>query len=409
MGDIHQLRHLADVMEQLRQMPERMLSEEICIGEARGRVLGHDHYAPEDLPHFSRATLEGYAVSALDLITTGGERACLSVKGEVRLGEASRLPLASRTTMKVSVGGMLPPGADAVIPTEQVLVGEGTIEVLTAVVPGEHVIPIGSDLRAGAMVLPKGHLLRPQDIGILAALGFDRIYVFRKPKVAILSMGDEVVEITEDLRPGKVRDLNTYTLSALVDCNNGIPVPKGIIPDDRVRLRSALEEALTSADLVLVSGISSCKTREWFMDLLAGWGQLLCSGIAVIPGQSTFVARVGQKMVFGLPGYPVSAMIMFELLVKPYLDWILNRRQVRSFPLKARITCDIASDAEYDEYFRVRVMARDGEYWAAPIPGESALISTLVQADGLVCISHNKDGLKAGDVVEVTGISGGYF
>lgn len=409
MGEHDQLCHLAEVIEKLRQTPERMLSEEICIGEARGRVLGHDHYAPEDLPHFSRSTVDGYAVSALDLITADGERMRLTVKGELRVGEAARLPLASGTAVKVVAGGMIPSGADTVIPVEQVVVRGDTIEVMTAVVPGERIIPSGSDLRAGAMVLPKGHSLRPQDIGILAALGFDRIYVFRKPKVAILSMGDEVVEITEALQPGKVRDLNTYTLSALVDCNNGIPVPKGIIPDDAVRLRLALEEALAAADLVLVSGISSCKTRNGFMNVLAGWGQMLCTGVAVIPGQSTFVARVGQKMIFGLPGYPVSAMVMFELLVKPYLDWILNRYQVRTFPVKARITCDITSDAEYDEYFRVRLTEREGAYWATPIPGESALISTLVQADGLACISHSKDRLKAGDVVEVTGISGGCF
>lgn len=407
MGD--QLSRLADVMEKLRQMPERMLSEEICIEEARGRVLGHDHYAPEDLPHFSRSTVEGYAFSALELIRKGGERARLSVTGEVRLGEATRLPLTPQTAVKVAAGGMLPPGADAVVPIDQVVREGDTLEVLTSVVPGEHIIPAGSDLRAGAMVLPKGHLLRPQDIGILAALGFDRIYVFRKPKVAILSMGDEIVQITEDLQPGKVRDLNTYMLSALVNCNNGIPVPQGIISDDRKRLRAALEEAMTVADLVLLSGISSCKTRNGVLNMIEGWGQVLCTGLAVIPGQSTFVARVGHKMIFGLPGYPVSAMIMFELLVKPYLDWILNRRQVRTFPIKARIACEIASNPQYDEYFRVRVTLRDGEYWATPIPGESALISTLVQADGLVCISHAKDGLQVGDGVEVTGISGGCF
>lgn len=408
MRDSHQLSRLEEVIKLIRQLPERKLSQEIEIGEALGRIVGHDLYAPEDLPHFSRSMIDGYAISVLDAVgLADGKPATFSITSEIRAGEIARTPLTPRSAVRVVVGGMLPPGADAVVMHEQIEVKGNQIEVYPPVSAGQNMIPVASDLRAGSLVLPKGHLLRPQDVGILAALGFDRLYAVRKPKVGILSTGDELVEITEDLKPGRVRDLNTYTLSSLVQCNYGIPVAGGIIPDDRFKIQEALERSLAENDLVMVSGASSLKIREYLIDILSQMGQIHCYALAMRPGRLTLIAQVGDKMVFGLPGYPVSAMIIFELLVKPYLDVLTSHKPGLPFYLQARMKCNVASSVGYDEFFRVKLEFVDGVYWAHPISGEYALISTLVQADGLVHIPYDQDGLKAGDPVFVQGFSGG--
>lgn len=411
MSERHRLSTLEELLKLIRQMPERMLSEEVDIEDTLMRVVGHDLYAPEDLPHFCRAAVDGYALSAIGTRGLSMNRPLLlTLVGGVTKGEMVKTPLVEGTVVKTLAGAMLPPGADSVILPETVdVVDEEHVRIYRPVNPGENVIPVGSDLRSGVLVLPKGHQLRPQDVGILAGLGFDRLYVASRPKVGIISTGDELAKIGDDLKPGTIRDLNTYTLSALVKCNGGMPVSLGIIRDSKLKVKESIQLALQHNELVLLSGASSDKNRAELLEMLSEMGEIYCANLAVKPGQSTIAARIGQKMVFCLPGHPVSTMIIFEVLVKPYLQHIMNYRERETYRVRARISCSIASLPEYDEFFRVKLENRNGEYWATPIAGESALISTLVQADGLIKIPHNKEGINLGEVVEVIGLSGGYL
>lgn len=403
----YQRKSLIEVLETLGQRTKRMLSQEVGIEEALGRVVGHDLYAPEELPHFSRVSRAGYALIARDTFGATREKwNLLEVAGEVKAGEVAKLPLRHGMVFKVDTGGMLPPGADAVAIREDVQVMEDEkVVIQRSYSPGENLIPIGSDLRANQLVLPKGHLICPQDVGILAALGFDTVYVVRQPRVAIISTGDELLEITEDLRPGKVRDLNTYALAAAVECTGGIPIPFGIIPDDPVLLQPVLENAVAESDLVLISGGSSEGSRDYIQRLFESMGQVLCSGIMMKPGKSALVAEINHKLIFGLPGYPVGAMVVFELLVKPYIYQMLNRIEEPKFYIQARMDVEIPGQLGWDQYLSVRLEKRCSQYWAIPIPGETALISTLVQAAGLVKISSS--GVKEGELVDVRSLSGG--
>lgn len=401
------IKSLVEILEILRHGTKRMFSQETPIEEVLDRVVGYDLYAPEDLPHYSRVSRDGYALLARDTFgATPEEPRWLEVVRELKVGEVVEDHLQPGTVIKVATGGMLPPDADAVVMVEDVQVGEdGRIGIKRPYSPGENLIPVGSDLKVNQKVLPKGHLIRPQDVAILAALGFEDVYVVRQPKVAIISTGDELLGITENLRPGKVRDLNTYGLAAAVECTGGIPVPYGIVPDDPVQLRKVMERAVVDNDLVLISGGSSVGSRDYTQEILESLGEVLCTGLRMSPGKSALIALVDDKLVFGLPGYPVGAMVVFELVVKPYLHQLLNRVEEPAFYIKARLAVEIPPHERWDHYLRVRLENRSGEYWAIPIPGETALISTLVQASGLVKVTAA--GVKAGEMVEVRKLSGG--
>lgn len=403
----YQRKSLVEALELIKQRVKGMLSEEVRIEEALGRVVGHDLYASEELPHFSRVCRDGYALIARDSFGATRENPNrLEIAGELVAGEVAKDQLQPGMVFKVTAGGMLPPSADAVAIKEEVQVMDDKVVVIQRPYsPGENLIPIGSDLRVNQMVLPKGHLICPQDIGILAALGFENVYVVRQPRVAIICTGDELVGITEDLCPGKVRDLNTYALAAAVECIGGIPLPFGVVPDDPVQLRSVLEMAVVESDIVLISGGSLGGRRNDNQKLFEAMGEVLCSGIRVNPGKSALIAEINHKLVFGLPGYPVGAMVVFEFLVKPYMYQILNRIDEPKFYVQAGVEKEIPGKPGWDQYLPVRLVNRCGQYWSVPIPGETALISTLVQAAGLIKISSH--GVKPGEMVEVISLSGG--
>ena len=411
MKDARHLSTLEELQKLIHELPDRMLSEEVAVRDALLRVVSHDLFAPEDLPQFCRSLVDGYAIVAAETRGLTGSRPLeLTLAGVIAKGAMARTQLSAGAAMRVAAGGMLPPGADAVVQAQAVeAVEEKAILVYHPITPGENVIPVGSDIKAGTLVFPRGYQLRPQDVGILAAIGIDQLYVLSKPKVGIVSIGDELVNVDADLKPGMIRDLNSYTLSSMVKCNGGIAICRGICPDNIPEIKDAILEALRENDLVLVSGASSRENRAIIVGILEEIGQLWCTEVALKPGQATAIARVGQKMVFCLPGHPVPAMIIFDVLVKPYLAKLMNRSGRAAFNLKARLSCNIRSLAGYDEFIRVRLEERAGEYWAIPIAGESLLISTLVQADGLIKIPYTKEIIEMGNLVDVIGLSGGYL
>jgi len=386
----------------------QMEKETVFLEEALGRVLAEDISASEDLPGFKRATMDGYAVKAKD--TFGASESApiwLKVIGEVKMGEIPEYKLNRGEAVKIYTGGMLPEGADAVLMLEYTqIIDEETIEVLKPVAPLENIILADEDFKKGELILKKGHRLRPQDIGVFAAFGLNYVLVYKKPTVAIISTGDEVVPITKKPKLGEVRDVNTYTLSALVKESGGIPLPMGLVKDDLNLLKKICKKAIESADMVLLSGGSSIGIRDFTLEVISSFpdSEILCHGVAISPGKPTIFARVKQKAIWGLPGQITSAIIVFMVLVKKFLQWISGETEIilKEFKtIKAKMEVNIASAQGREDYIRVKVFKKNGIYFAKPILGKSGLINTLIKADGLIKIDLNAEGLDKGEEVEV--------
>lgn len=398
---------------------------------ALGRVLASDVSAPHPLPEFPRSTVDGYAVRAAD--TFGASEslpAYLNLVGEIPMGAPAALTLAPAQCALIHTGGMLPAGADAVVMleyTQQVVqtsevfgdlggLRPPEIEIARAVAVGENVIAIGEDVRTGQVVLPRGTLIREAEIGGLMALGIVSVRVARKPRVGLISSGDEVVEPEQLAGPGKVRDINSYTLAALVTRAGGEPVRYGIVKDDFSALQAMARVALAECDAVIITAGSSASTRDMTADVIRTLGEpgVLVHGINTRPGKPTILGVADGKAVIGLPGNPVSALVNGFLFVVPVVEKLLGALPRPRATVMARLTVNLASQAGREDWWPVRLItnhqlptlapgARAGvaTYDADPIFGKSNLIFTLAAADGLLRIPPDATGLSAGEIVEV--------
>ncbi|MCC7106746.1 MAG: molybdopterin molybdotransferase MoeA [Chloroflexi bacterium] len=387
-------------------LPVGQDAELVPTDQALGRVLASTLHAPAELPSFARSTMDGYAVRAADTYgASEGLPAYLSIVGEVLMGRQAEVRVAIGQCAVIATGGMLPPGADAVVMVEQTQpVDADTIEVVRPVAPGENVIQPGEDVRTGDLLLEAGHLVRPQDIGGLLALGIVTVRVASRLRVAILGSGDEIVPPDQEPGPGQVRDINSYTLGSLVRRAGHQPLLFGIVPDVYEVLESVARRAIESADVVIISAGSSVSTRDLTAQAIQALGEpgVLVHGVSLKPGKPTILAAAQGKPVFGLPGNPVSCMVTFDLFVWPAL-FEMSGCQVpppRS-TVTARLTKNVASAPGREDYFQVRLIERDGARWAEPLFGKSNLIYTLIRADGLVKIDLDIGGLSAGHIVEV--------
>ncbi len=379
--------------------------ERASLGEALGRVLAEDIVSAVDLPAFARSTMDGYAVRAAD--TYGATEALpvyLTVAGEVPMGQAPALRLRPGEAALVHTGGMLPSGADAVVMLEHTHpLDARTIEVTRPVAVGENVIPPGEDVRCGQVLLPKGTWLRPQELGALAGTGVTAVAVARRPRVALISTGDEVVPPEVEPALGQIRDINSTTLVALTLEWGGLPLPRGIVPDDAQALAAAARLALAEADVLVVSAGSSVSTRDMTATVLGALGRpgVLVHGVAMHPGKPTILAVADGKPVFGLPGNPVSAMVAFDLFVAPALAWLMGAAERRRPVVRARLAANVPSHPGEEDYVQVRLEQRAGGIWAVPVFGKSNLITTMVRADGVLRVPLDSAGLYEGTMVEV--------
>ncbi|HLF28931.1 MAG TPA: gephyrin-like molybdotransferase Glp [Anaerolineae bacterium] len=390
----------------LDHLPAPLPIESIPILAALDRVIAESPLAPGPLPAFARSTMDGYAVRAAD--TFGASETLptyLTVIGEAPMGQAPAFEIGRGQAAIIHTGGMLPKGGDAVVMIERTQVArENEIEVLRSVAVGENVIQIGEDIQAGEALLPIGHRLRPQDLGGLAATGITRVSVAQRPRVAILATGDEVVPADAEPAPGQVRDVNTYTVAGLVERAGGVPLPRGIAPDDLEALYHAARAALDASDALVLSAGSSVSVRDMTSGVIARLGQpgVLVHGVSLKPGKPTILAVCEGKPVFGLPGNPVSAMVVADLFLTPtvwHLQGLAHPAQPRS--IQARLGRNVASTPGREDYIQVKLLERDGEVWAEPIFGKSNLIYTLVKADGLLVVPLDANGVQAGERVEV--------
>ena len=383
-------------------------TETIAISEALERVLSSEIVCEEDMPGFSRSSMDGYAVRAKDTFGASDSLpAFLELSGEVIMGREPEGSVASGKAMRISTGGMIPEGADAVVMLEYChSVDEKTIEVSRTVAPLENIIGKGDDFRKGTVIFKKGTVLRPQDIGLLAGLGMQKISVYKKPKVGIISTGDEVIPIDQKPGPGQVRDINSYTLSAFCLQVGAVPFNMGLCKDNFEEMREKAGKLLEDCDTVWISGGSSVGSRDMTVKVLESFEgmELLAHGIAISPGKPTIIARIGSKAVFGLPGHVASAMVVAEIFLNPFLARLAGKVRasgdVRQF-LRAELERNVESASGRDDYIRVRLVKKDGRLFAEPVFGKSGLISTLVEADGLVKIDRNTEGLYKGQAVSV--------
>jgi molybdopterin molybdotransferase len=393
-------------------------AEPAPLDQALGRVLAHDLPAPQDLPQSARASMDGYALAARSVFgATETNPAYADCVADLRIdwsgGDGAEGPdgvprLGSGQCARIPTGGSLPDGADAVVMVEHtdILAGE-TIEVRKSAAPGENVMLPGEDVRQGEAALPAGRILRAQDVGLLAALGVTTVQVGKRPRVGILSTGDELVPASATPRPGQIRDVNSHAIACLVAEAGALPVPLGIIPDELPRLTAALSAALETCDVVLLSGGSSIGARDHSVAaMLAQPGaEILAHGVAMSPGKPTILARVGGKAVIGLPGQVTSAQVVQAVLVTPFLRHLSGRLDALCAPppsFVAELARNVAGRPGREDFVRVRLEARPGlPPLAHPVLGKSGLLKTLLAADGLVAVPASAEGLYKGALAPV--------
>lgn len=446
--------------------PPSLGREDLGLLDALGRVLALDVTAPEDVPAHARSTVDGYAVIAQDTFgASESQPAFLQLVEEIATGSAPRKPLRRGQVSAIPTGGVLPRGADACVMLEHTdRMDEHTVLVQKTAAPGENVVQPGEDVRRDETLLLAGRSLTPYDLGALAALGLTSVAVVRRPRVAVISTGDEVVPPSVSPAPGEVRDINTYTLASALLTHGAQPVMLGIARDEHSALRSAVERGLELADAVVVSGGSSVGTRDNSARVIRDLGPpgVLVHGVAVKPGKPVILAVCKRKPVFGLPGHPVSALVALDLFVRHALsamlaraldglcadapcrrtDEILESEGARAGARRgggvadgipvggsprdgsvsswgtiggaalhevlsrdtwvtARLTRNVASAPGREDHVRVSLILRDGEAFAEPILGKSGLISTMIRSHGEIVIEPEQEGLLEGSVVRV--------
>lgn len=398
----HNLVTLEQAIERLLKFAKPLGSEEVDITEAYGRVLATDIVAPVDVPPFDRSTVDGYAVIAES--TYGASELTpveLELVGRVEAGEWPSVEVHMGEAVEIATGAPLPRGANAVVMVEYSQERDGKVRVFRSVAPGENVMSAGSDISAGEVVLKKCTRLTAREIGVLAALGIRRVSVVKKPRVSIISTGNELIPPGATLSFGKLYDVNSYSLAAAVREAGGIPILHGIVKDDEKEYRTTLQKALLTSDVVLISGGTSAGVADLTYRVLGELGEVLFHGIMVKPGKPTLAAVVNDKVVVGLPGYPSSALMIFHIIVRPYLLQLQCLEPESAMVVRAKLAYSIEGAKGRRALYPVVLVMRDNEYRAYPLYAESGAISVLARSDGYITVPENVEFLQEGEEVEV--------
>ena len=381
-------------------------TERVAVENAIGRITVSRVISREQSPAFPRSAMDGYAVRAIDTYgASAGLPSYLQSDGEIPMGGSALQPITSGSAQLIHTGGMIPPNADAVVMVEHTqIIDKEAIEVVRPVAPGENIIRAGEDISPGDEVLPTGHRIRAQDAGALAALGITEIEVAARPLLGVVSSGDEIVAPDATPVAGQIRDVNTTTLLALARTAGADAQAFGIAPDDFEELKQRTHQALSSCDIVAISAGSSVSTRDMTAEVINSLGKpgVISHGLTVKPGKPTIVAAVNGKPIFGLPGNPVSAMVVFGLMVEPIIRQFLGACRTETRPqLRARLTRNLPSETGRMDFVPATLVHHAGEWWAKPILGKSNLIFTVVRASGLIQIPLDAGGVEEGSWVDV--------
>jgi molybdenum cofactor synthesis domain-containing protein len=375
---------------------ERM--ERVPLADAAGRVIAEALTAAADVPPFDRAAMDGYAVIAEDTFGAGRyEPRVLRSIETVFTGQLPSSRLSHGECIEIATGAPLPEGADAVVMVEETeKAANGDVRIFTPVYPRQHVGRRGADIAVGQAVLTRGDLLNPSRIGALAAMGITEVPVYERPRVGILSTGNEIVRPGEPLGPGQIYDVNSFTLSAIIGAHGGVAVTKPTAPDNLPELTEALQQ-FTSEDLLLFSGGSSVGERDLILDVLQRAGEVLFHGIAVKPGKPTVFGRVNGRPVLGMPGYPTSCLSNAYMLLVPMLRRMARLPEYRPRTTRLPLSRRIVSTTGRHQFYTVRIV--DGS--AVPAFKASGDITSMSQADGYIEIPAQTDIVEAGETVEV--------
>jgi len=397
---------VAVLLESLGNMDPAV--EEVGLAEALGRVLAGDIFAPEDLPGFERSSMDGYAVRASDTFgASEGLPAYLELTGEVPMGAPAEIAVGPGQAVRISTGGVLPEGADAVVMVENTELSGATLEVVKGAAPGDNTVRPDEDVARGSLLSGKGQVLGPAQIGALAGLGIQNVRVFKRPLVAILATGDELVPTEKRPGPGQVRDVNTAALCAAVvraDCEARA---YGIVEDDFDTLLATSRAALRECDALIISGGSSAGLRDLTVDVLRELGEpgVLAHGIYLKPGKPTLIAVCNGRPVLGLPGNPASALAVFREVMVPLLKRLAGEEpgptSIVPRVVEAVIERSVSSATGRLELVPVSLRLESGKLMATPVLGKSSLIGTLARAHGQVRIPEGSEGLEAGERVTV--------
>ncbi len=379
--------------------------ETLPLIQCLGRVVAEDLMGVEPVPHFPRSVVDGYGVRAQDTFGTGESApGFLNVVGSVEMGKGNNLSVSPGTAVYVPTGGALPAGADAVVMVEYAeKMGETAIAVYRPVAPGENTLGAGEDLAVGELLVPKGQRLRPQDIGVLAASGVVSVPVVCKPRVSVISTGDEIVSPEETPGQGQIRDINTYTLAAQATMCGAEIIRRTVVKDDFQLLKQVLDEALEDSDVILLSGGSSVGVKDYTSRVIESFSdsEILVHGLAVKPGKPTVIAQVQGKPVFGLPGQPSSAMMVFEAVVKPFISAQMGETKSPVIGTAAIAGVNMPSAPGRTTFQMVTLENREGRLTAIPVHGKSGMISLMSRAHGYIRIDARKEGITKGETVHV--------
>ena len=378
--------------------------EKVPILECSDRILAEDIHSNINVPEFNRSTVDGFAIKSKD--SHGASESVPSlfnILGEVHMGEVTEYCIQSGQAVYVPTGGMIPEGADGVVMIEYTeKLDESNLMVYKSISFNENVILKGDDIKVGETALEKGRRITPEAVGVLAALGKNQVKVYKKPKFYIISTGDEIIDLDEELELGKVRDINSYALYSLILKLGGDIVGKEIVKDNYELLKIEVEKAVNVSDIVLISGGSSVGTRDYtdkVINSFSGKG-VFVHGISIKPGKPTIIGEGEGKLIFGLPGHPVSSIVVFKAIIE---DFIKDKMNIRDYlpKTKAIIDFNFPSSSGKETYQMVKLKEEDGEVYATPSFGKSGMITLLSDSDGYIVIKSFEEGVYKGEERDV--------
>ena len=398
--NLYPLTPFEKALDLILQHTPRLDVEGMVFHEALGCVLAKDVHATEPIPPFRASAMDGFAVIA------GDPAEWRHIVGDQWAGPAEALTVSPGRTARITTGAPLPPGADAVVPVENSQEANGRVRFDRAVKPGDNVRPVGEDIAAGQLALPAETVIGPAEIGLLASMNHLRVTVYRRPVVAVLSTGNEIVEPGAPIVSGQIRDSNRYTIMSSVVQAGGIPLSLGIVPDEEAALRAAFRRGLEQADVFISSGGVSMGERDLSRILIEEWGTVYFGQVKQKPGRPTVFATVdrpefaSRRLIFGLPGFPVASLVSFENLVRPALRQMAGHTCLFRPTVEARLTHSIRRKGNRVEFQRARIERRDGE-WHATVTGRqtSGRLLSLAGANALLRLPIGAKQLEPGDTV----------
>lgn len=378
--------------------------EDVSLLESNNRVLAEDIISNINVPEFNRSTVDGYAIKSKDSHGASGSiPSVFNIVGEVQMGEISHQSIKSGEAIYVPTGGMIPEGADGMIMIEDTeKLDDSTLMVYKAISHNENIILKGEDIKNGEKALEKGRILTPEAIGVLAALGKSQVKVYKKPKFYIISTGDEIIDLNEKLELGKVRDINSYALDGMISQLGGETVHRTIVGDNYEKLKAEVEGAISTSDIILISGGSSVGTRDYtdkVINFFNGKG-VFVHGISIKPGKPTIIGEGNGKPIIGLPGHPVSSIIVFKAIVESFINKKLGTNSIAP-QTKAIMNFNFPSSPGRETYQMVKLKEINGKIHANPSFGESGMISLLANADGYIIIKSHEEGIYKGEERQV--------